>query len=263
MSESLWFIVPAHGRFDLARACLRNLRRTCDVLTAGGIEASAVVIGDDENVDLAHELEFGTIHESQGALGRRWNHGYQLACDPAYNPRPVDYVVPFGSDDWVDPELILSAPRSQTHLTCFRRCAFVREDGRRLARLSIGYPGGIGVRIIPRSFIEKAGYRPADEHKRRALDTSTLRGLTQANYGRTPEIVYHDLHDLQIVDFKSGAGQLNSYKACLRFTHARESEDVFGELAEHFPDAAIAEMRTVYASAPAQKQAPRSRPVTA
>lgn len=28
----LAFIVPAHKRFDLARVCLRQLRRTCDAL---------------------------------------------------------------------------------------------------------------------------------------------------------------------------------------------------------------------------------------
>jgi hypothetical protein len=242
---TLWFVVPAHGRLELARVCLRQLRRTCDALSAERIEASAVVIASDENLDLAHELGFGVIAET-GALGRKWNHGYQLACDPALNPRPVDYVVPMGSDDWIDPELILSAPLSQDHLTCFRRCAFVREDGRRLARLTINYPGGVGIRVIPRRLIEQAGYRPAEEHRRRALDTSTLQGLRRANFGRMPSIVYHDLHDLQIVDFKSAAGQLNSYRACLRFTHARESEDVWDELATVYPGEAIEEMRAVY-----------------
>lgn len=251
---SLWFVVPAHGRLDLARVCLRNLRRTCDVLTDDGLVATAVVIADDENLDLARELDFATIREGNAALGRKWNHGYQFACDPAYHPRPADYVIPFGSDDWVDPELILSAPRAQDHLTCFRRCAFVREDGRKLARLSIGYPGGVGIRIIPARLIASAGYRPADEHRRRALDTSTLRGLTRANYGRTPSIVYHDLHDLQVVDWKSQAGQLNSYKVCLRFTHARESTDVFAALAAHYPAESLAEMQALYAKEPAIKR---------
>jgi hypothetical protein len=242
---TLWFVVPAHGRLELARVCLRQLRRTCDALTSEGIEASAVVIASDANLETARELGFGVIEES-GALGRKWNHGYQLACDPALNPRPAEYVVPIGSDDWVDPELILSAPLSQDHLTCFRRCAFVREDGRRLARLTINYPGGVGIRVIPRRFIAQADYRPADEHRRRALDTSTLNGLRRANR-RMPSIVYHDLHDLQVVDFKSASGQLNSYKSCLRFTHARESQDVWGGLAEHYPDAAVEEVRSVYA----------------
>lgn len=260
---TLWFLVPAHGRLDLARVCLRNLRRTCDVLTAEGIEASAVVVANDENLEVARELGFGTIREENGALGRRWNHLYQFACDPEYNPRPVDYVVPCGSDDWIDPELILSAPLSQDHLTCFRKCAFVREDGRKLARLSIGYVGGVGVRVIPRSFVERAGYRPADEHKRRAIDTATLRGLTKANFGRQPEIVYHELHDLQVIDWKSEAGQLNSYKVCLRFTHARESDDVFGELSEFYQDSSIEEMREVYANAKPIKAAPRRPKVAA
>ena len=28
--SSLWFVVPAHGRLELAAICLRQLRRTCD-----------------------------------------------------------------------------------------------------------------------------------------------------------------------------------------------------------------------------------------
>lgn len=255
----LWFLIPAHGRFDLARVCLQQLRRTCDALIDGGIDASAAVVANDQNLELAEALGFATIRETSPTLGRKWNHAYQFACDPAYNPQPADYVVPFGSDDWIDADLLLTAPVGPDYLTCFRRCAFVSEDGRRLARLSIGYPGGVGVRVIPRSFVEKAGYRPADEHKRRSLDTSTLAGLKKANYGRTPEIVYHDLHDLQVVDFKSQAGQLNSYKMGLRFTKARESSDVFGELAEVYPAEAVEEMRAVYAKAPPMKRALRGK----
>lgn len=51
--SSLWFIVPAHGRAQLARICLGQLRRTCDALNAEGIAATAVVIADDENLDTA------------------------------------------------------------------------------------------------------------------------------------------------------------------------------------------------------------------
>src|SRR5687767_4792022 len=99
---SLWFVVPAFGRVELARICLRQLRRTCDALQAEGVEATAVVIADDENLDAARELGFGTIERDNRAVSRKFNDGIQLALDPAYNPRPGDYVVPCGSDDWVD-----------------------------------------------------------------------------------------------------------------------------------------------------------------
>jgi hypothetical protein len=99
---SLWFIIPAYGRLELARVCLRQLRRTCDALTEHGIEATAVVIADDENLETARELGFGTTVQSNEFLGRKYNDGFQLACDPEYNPRPADYVMPYGTDDWID-----------------------------------------------------------------------------------------------------------------------------------------------------------------
>ena len=52
---SLWFCVPAHGRYELTRICLEQLRRTCDALP---YEATAVVIADDENLHTAYELGF-------------------------------------------------------------------------------------------------------------------------------------------------------------------------------------------------------------
>lgn len=238
---TLWFVVPAHGRIALTRICLNQLARTCETLTENGIEASAVVIADDENLTTASALGFGTVRQENAPLGRKWNDGFQFACDPEFNPRPADYVIPCGSDDWIDPQLLLThdLPLSD-EILCFRRGAFVREDGQRLARLKIGYEGGLGIRVIPRALIERAGFRPAEEDRRRAIDTSTLRGIGRAR------LLYHDLHDLQIVDWKTPGAQLNTYRDCLRYLRGKESEDPFGELAEVYPSDALEEMRALY-----------------
>lgn len=243
---TLWFLVPAFARFALTRICLENLARTCETLTERGLTATAVVVADDENLTSASALGFGTIRQANAPLGRKWNDAYQFACDPAYNPRPADFVVPMGSDDWVDPELILSAPLPEDdEMTCFRLAAFVREDGGALARLRVTYPGGLGIRIIPRSLVARAGYRPADEDRRRALDASTHLGLRKAN--RSLQLVYHDLHTLQIVDWKSRT-QLNGYESCLR--HAlSESKSPFDELAGVYPEASLEDMRALYPGA--------------
>src|SRR5574337_351116 len=130
--RSLWFVVPAAGRSAMAAACLRQLQRTCATLVAAGVRASAVVVADDENLDVADELGFGTVRRGNRPLGRKWNDGYQLAGEAG-----VDFVVPFGSDDWIDPAAILAAPLpGPDEIRCFRRSAVVREDGRRLAELS-------------------------------------------------------------------------------------------------------------------------------
>jgi hypothetical protein len=245
---SLWFVVPAHGRVDLTAICLRQLARTCETLADNGLEATAVVIADDENLDGARELGFATVEQSNEWLGMKWNDGYQLACDPRFNPHPADYVTPFGTDDWIDPALLLDgAMPADGEIRCCRRSAVVSEDGRRLAKLTITYPGGDGVRIWPAALLARVGYRPAEEHRRRGIDTSALGNVTAA-LGRPPKMVYHDLHALQIVDWKSPSAQLNSYAACLSDSRiaAAEITDPWDALTEHYPTEAIEEMQSLY-----------------
>lgn len=238
----LWFVVPAHGRVELARVCLRQLARTCEAL-APEIDATAVVIADDENLETAQDLGFATVRRDNRALGRKWNDGYQLACDPRYNPEPADYVVPCGSDDWVDPAIFRQLPRPD-RIVAFRQIAVVNEERTRISRLRVGYNGGAGIRIIPRQLIERVGYRPAEEDRKRAIDTSTLAGFYRV-LGRQPTVDYADVHPLQIVDWKSAGEQLNTYAMLRGYRRGEESPDPFGELAGVYPVEAIEEMRAL------------------
>jgi hypothetical protein len=204
---SLWFLVPAHGRVELSRVCLRQLRRTCDTLIGNGLYANAVVAADDANLETAEELGFATVRRANDPLGRKWNDCYELACSPDLNPEPADYVAALGTDDWVDPEFVLA--------------------------------GG----FIPAAMLKPLRYRPAEEDRDRAIDTSVITRLG-AHYGHAPRVEYFDLHPLQIVDFKSDT-QLNSYEDCLAYLGGGESHDPFGDLAAAYPAEAIDEMRAL------------------
>lgn len=235
--KSLWFIVPAHGRAELTRVCLRQLRRTCDQLADHGLHASAVVVADDENLETARELDFATYEQQNQPLGRKWNDGYELAG--RYGQ--ADYFVPLGSDDWVDPGFIADTLPAANEIRCSRQSAVVSEDGARLARLTIPYDIGDGVRVIPRALLEPLRFRPAAEHKPRAIDTSIMERIRQVAAHR---LVYHDRDALQIVDFKSSE-QLNSYERCLVFRRGDEV-DPWEALAGRYPLEAIQEMQHVY-----------------
>lgn len=243
-NPTVCFVVPAHGRYDIARACLRQLARTCENLASSSIDATAVVVADDDNFDTARELGFGTVRRENEPLGRKWNDGFELAAKAG-----ADYVVPFGSDDWIDPALIAARLEAGGDVQCSRRSAVVDEDGKRLARLTINYgPGldfGDGVRTIRTSLLRGCNYRPAQEDARRAIDTSVWLEIRQAN----PRVTFTELHPLQIVDFKSRGEQLNPYDG---FQHDRriqieESHTPWEELATIYPEEAIREMREVYA----------------
>jgi glycosyltransferase involved in cell wall biosynthesis len=244
---SLWFIVPAYGRAELARICLRQLRRTCDALDNHGIDATAVVIADDENLDTADELGFGTVNRDNRFLSRKFNDGIQFALDPQVNPRPADYVVPCGSDDWIDYRVLLDLPTAD-RIGAFQWMSFVREDGREISTSRIGYPGGCGLRVYPRPIMERVGYRPADEDRARACDTSILVNVTRSwpEWRAHPPITYLDKHPRQIVDWKNTGTQINSYQAVAQYNRGPIITDPFRELADTYPAEALEEMASFY-----------------
>jgi glycosyltransferase involved in cell wall biosynthesis len=242
---SLWFIVPAHGRQQLAAICLRQLRRTCDQLTDNGIDATAVVIADDQNLTTAKELGFGWVKRDNRWLSRKFNDGIQLAMDKTHNPRPADFVVPIGSDDWVDWRLFTDLPAGRT-MVGFQHMSFVREDGLELTTRFLDYPGGCGIRIYPRNVMRMVGYRPADENRRNGCDTSILVNLRRAEALRRIE---HRVTDpLQIVDWKSPEDQVTAYKEIAARHRHGDTGDPFDMLTGRFPDEALEDMRAHYAA---------------
>jgi hypothetical protein len=252
MRPSLWFVVPAHGREDLTAICLRQLRRTCDALHVDGIDAEAVVIADDDNLTTARALGFGTIRRDNQFLSRKFNDGIQLALDPDFNPRPADYVVPCGSDDWVDHRILLELPEP-TQVLCFENAAFVSEDGTNIAALTVRYisGGGVGIRVYPRRIMTLMGYRPADEDRKRACDTSIWINVNNAHDAikRTrPEVIYGDRHQWQIVDWKSPGQQLNSFDDVVARFRGGRGLDPYKTLAGTFPADALDDMRRLYQS---------------
>lgn len=239
---SLWFVVPAAGRLELSRICLRQLRRTVDELELEGLDAAAVVVADDENLDTARELGFGTIRRDNRFLSRRYNDGIQLATDRDFNPRPADYVVPVGSDDFVDAGLFLELPRPDT-VVGYQRISFVREDGRELTARYLDYEGGCGIRIYPRQVLARRGYRPADEDRVRGCDTSILLNLKRAGLTR---VEHRAIDARQIVDWKSPGEQRNSYATVAARHRGSSPVDPFTELEGLFPAEALEEMAAHY-----------------
>lgn len=240
---SLMFVVPAHGRAQLARICLKHLRHTCDQLAEHKIKASAVVIADDENLDTARELGFATVERDNIFVSQKFNDGIQLACDPAHNPEPADFVVPCGSDDWVDWRIFLSLPKPNI-VRCFQRLSFVREDGLEMTSRHLRNIGGCGIRVYPRQVIEQRWFRPADEDRKRACDTSILTNIRR----QIPRlVVQHVVTDpRQIVDWKSPSTQLNPYEALRMHQPMFPASDPFTQLRNVYPAEYLDLMRDHY-----------------
>ena len=237
--SAIWLIIPAHGRYQLTRICLKQIADVVTELELGGFDAGAIVIADDRNADTARDLGLEVLRRPNKPLGKKWNDGYELACHFG-----ADYVCPLGSDDWIDPVMFGDLPADGEIRAC-RESAVVREDGRKLARLKIPYPGGDGVRIIPRDLLERVQFRPADNHRDRAIDTSIMDRFTRANSGAPPRIRYSDASPFQIVDWKSSESQLNTYRACLQFLDGEEL-DPWEALRDRYPFELLEEMAAHY-----------------
>ncbi len=247
--RTLAFVVPVHGRLDLAGICLRQLRRTCDSLLDRDVKATAIIISDAEALErlAVDELGFGSVTRDNTYLGRKYNDGIQLATDPKYNPCPVEFVVPCGSDDWVDYRLFAEPLPGPDTIFGFRYLSFVREDGREIAETFIDYEGGCGIRVIPRELLAPLGYRPADEDRPRGCDTSMLVNLRR-HHGSNLKIKDDWTYPPQyIVDWKSSGAQLNPYKDVTTIRRSTIGGNPFRKLAKVYPWAALEEMRDYYA----------------
>jgi hypothetical protein len=237
---TVFFVVPAHGRLEKTEVCLRQLRRTCDAAASQGIRASAVVVAADENLETAKALGFAAVRQQNRPLGRKWNDGYQYATRHG----DADHVIPLGSDDWVDPIILTDLPEPH-EIRCHRLSAVVSEDGERISPLRIWYDGGDGVRIFPREILRQLGWRPAEEHKDRAIDTSIFTRLLRLGSGHLPPLRYFDASPFQIVDWKSQGNNLNTYDACVAYRYEAE-RDVWETLEGRYPAESLDEMRKVY-----------------
>lgn len=240
--------MPVHGRFNLTRICLEQLRRTCDALAEFKISATAVVVGDDENLDVARRLGFGTVIRDNRFLSKKFNDGLQLAFDPELNPQPADYAVPIGSDDWIDHTILSRLPQRDAVMG-FKHAAFVNETGTELTETKIGYVAGVGMRVYPRELLEPTGFRPAEEDIGRGCDTSILYNTRRAymiKHQREINVVYGDRHALQIVDWKTPGAQLNTFAQIASVHAGKNRGDPFAVLSGVYPDVALEEMRNHY-----------------
>lgn len=239
MRPSLWLVIPAHRRYEVTRVSFPQLAWACAQLRERhGIDANAVVIADDNNIDIAHEHGFHTITQANRPLGRKWNDGYQYACNLG-----ADYVCPCGTDDWLDPDYLAQLPGDR-QVRASRASSTVSEDGTRLAYLHIDYAGGDGIRIIPRKMLEPSRFRPADDRKERAIDTSVWLTMNRTapgyefEYARDP---------LSIVQFQSHAPQLNTYQALVDRFGQGEPQEPWSVLRTRYPSRFVEAAKAMYA----------------
>ena len=254
-AASLAFLTPVYKRFALTEICLRQRRWVCDELKKRfDIDATCIVIGDDENLEVARSLGFlaqthsnfaQAAHVNRGepyvALGMKFNAGYARAYTEA-----IDLVFPIGSDSWIDPSYFDELPE-RGELFLSRAYNLVTPDAKRRGALWIGWEGG--VQWITRTEdwehrVNRQGrWAVVSEDLSKGCDTSTwnhkLPGL------RIKECHHHQL---EYVAFQSPSNQITDYLAIMARYGISEviGEAVFDDLVEFYRAEDILALRKHY-----------------
>lgn len=215
----IYFVTPAWRRYELTAVCLEQRKQVIDHLASQGVEARCVVIADDENLDIASALGFDTVRQNNKWLGRKFNDGMQYA-----GRHGADWIVPIGSDSWIDADYFLPLPDPAQTVTS---ALYTVVEARRMAILKVGNRGA-GPYMFHRSLLGPR-FRPARDDIARHVDSSTVAGIRK-------EIIWdhRDLHPLQYVGFR-GEPHLTSYERLKKVWGVSESRSPWKQLAEHYP----------------------------
>lgn len=243
---SLWFVTPAWRRFALSAVCFEQRRQVIEELAREGIEAHCVVVADDENLELARIAGFETVERDNEWLGRRFNDGIQYAGEHG-----ADWIVPVGSDSWVQTCYFLPLPPPSRARTS-RYLATVTAD--RIAHLEIKPNHGGGPYMLHRSLFDRSGFRPGKDMIPRNTDRSMIDGL-----GVPVHWEVHDVDRLQHVSFR-GSPHLTSYDKLWYYWGVREERDPWDQLAEAYPPALVAAARAALEADAAVAREPQAVP---
>lgn len=219
MTTGLWFVTPAWGRLALSEVCFDQRQRVIEALTAAGIEAHCVVVADDENLDIARSFGFSTVERDNEWLGRKFNDGMEYA-----GRHGADWIVPIGSDSWIDPAYFMPMTRKWRTRTS-PLYSVVTAD--KLGELSVDDLKGAGPYVFHRNYLAPSKFRPAQDELSRGVDSSTVKNL-RVNWER------RNMHGFQYIGFR-GQPHLTSYDLLMTKWGVKEHSDPWGILAQHYP----------------------------
>ena len=242
----LAFITPVHERVDLSLICMEQRYRLCSELRLKGIEAIAVYIGDDENIDNAREFGFHTIVRDNTGLGSKFNDGITHAiCELG-----ADAVVPIGSDDWALAGYFTANCKGDIRSGGY--LAVMRPDGEELVALGhrrdqVLNAQGFIPWVVPDWALEATNYRPVAEKRDSGTDDCMAAGIRRTQ--PRPTFAPVCFHPLQCVDFKNPTRQITRYDTTVEMNseHATFSSDAFEQLAEVYPADLCERMEKLYA----------------
>lgn len=223
-------VSAARRRFDVTRLVLRQRQRLCAELAARGVQATSLIVADDENLDIAREHGCETLEHPNDPLGAKCNAGLLHAA------RLADWVVWVGSDDWIHPDAfdpITAREPAESAFPIVVGATLVMVDVTtgQLQRIHKASKfGGIPWLIDSRLLHTSQG--PIRPDLPSGMDGALIRGLrrTQTQF----RIETHEMHDFRCVDFKTPEN-LSNFRGVQRNLGFGEVEPAAPALRDWFP----------------------------
>jgi hypothetical protein len=212
----------------------------CDELATYGIEATSIIIGDDENLDIARELKSIVVECDNEFLSRKFNEGYAAAWNNGF-----DYCYPVGSDSILTADQFINNVGEELPIAS-HYYSMIRSSGEERIDVQITVPGGIGPLIIPVPLLAEFP-RPIKEDMRRGCDNAARQTILRAGL----EILTRETHQWEHVAFQSGVTQITDYERIRRVYQAEQYEvdyGVFPEIEELYDAVTIESIRDYYRS---------------
>lgn len=182
-----------YRRFSLTKIMFAHLAGTVTAARELGVDVQPIVIGDDDNLQVAEDLNFHTI-TAPNALGSKYNDGHEAAVNLG-----CDYSLQANSDQIFIPELfakIAQCPNGAMIRTT--AITLVHGSGKR----AISYRNPVwAMKAYPTDLLRTVP-RPCDEHIMSMCDSSTHLGVAE-RHPDAPTVTV-DSGMFQTVQFESG-----------------------------------------------------------
>lgn len=236
--KSVLAVIPVFRRFELTKILLEHyVHYTLPMSERLGVRVGVAVIGDDDNMRVAEQLNFHCKY-SPNVLGAKYNDGHQLAVDLGY-----DFSLQANSDQVHHPELfrsIASSPNDALIRTTWM--TFVHGTG----KSSLSFPNAVwAMKAYPTDLLRTVP-RPCAEDIMEMCDTSTHMGVAE----RHPDAPTHTVDEglLQSIQFESGF-QITPWRKNVRvaMTTGRGALPVpWGAIGQSYGEDLVREMKEFY-----------------
>lgn len=188
---SVWLVSPAFGRLAVSALVYNQRAWMLEQLRSAGVECEALIVADDENLELARERGLLTLEHPNLPLGRKVNAGIQHAVEHG-----ASHVAFVGSDSIYLPDVFRDLPPEAVGYGRWYALA-VRRRG--LIVCDVPHPTW-ALNVYPRKMLVRVHGYPCTDHLNKGLD-----GAIRSNLQRRVTYVERliDVDQLQTVTLRS------------------------------------------------------------